>query len=388
MLETSARFGFWFCSVLLLYTYAIYPVILAILRLLGGAGRPRDGVSNVAYPVVSVLVSVFNEESLVGPRVRNLLSTLYPADRMEILVGSDGSDDRTNQVLSEFGGSNVRVFLYPARRGKAAVLNDLVKEAKGTVIVFTDANTTYDADTIPQLVGLFTESSVGGVCGELRLSAGGSAPGSDGEVSYWSYENYLKSLESDLGTILGASGAVYAIRKELYPTLPTDKIVMDDFLIALGILRRGYSVKYNPLAKASEASAGSVTNEFKRKVRIGTANFFAIREFKDLLHPRRGFVAFALWSHKMIRWFAPVLLIVLFGASLLAMEVSDLYRWCVYLELVFIGLAAVGYIGEKLRLRLSILSWPYYFLAMNAALLVGMIRFLLDVRRPHWDVVR
>jgi cellulose synthase/poly-beta-1,6-N-acetylglucosamine synthase-like glycosyltransferase len=388
MLEFTGQVIFWSCMVLLLHTYILYPLALAAARFAKGPGpagkvhRPGD------EPAVSVLLSVYNEEGHVGGRIGNILAANYPADRIEVLVGSDGSSDGTNGVLAGFTDPRVRVFTFPERRGKAAVLNDLVLAAAGPVIVFTDANTRYDADTIPGLVGPLAEPSIGGVCGELRLGPDGPRRGSDGEVSYWSYENSLKRLESDMGTILGATGAVYAIRKELYAPLPTDKLVVDDFLVPLAILRRGYSVRYNPRAIAFESSAGSVAGEFRRKVRIGTANFFALREFSDLLHPRRGFVAFALWSHKLIRWFAPVLLILLFGATVASAGASPFYGWVFALEAAFLGLAGAGFVGERLRLKLPGLVLPYYFIAMNAALLVGLVRFLSGVRRPHWDVVR
>lgn len=394
---------FWAGAFLLLYTYALYPALLMVLRAIrrppapgsvpfGRGGNAAPGEAARA-PFISVIVSVYNERRRVEARLRNLRETRHPADRMEILVGSDGSDDGTDEELGRLEGGTVRVFLYPERRGKSAVLNDLVKEARGTLLVFTDANTVYEPDTIPELLAPFDDPAVGGVCGELVLAAGGADPadgaaGSDGEASYWSYENHVKRLESDIGTILGATGAVYAIRAGLYPGLPVDRLAVDDFLIPLGIIRKGHPVKYNPRARASEPSAGSVAGEFRRKVRIGTANFFALREFADLLHPRRGFVAFALWSHKVIRWFAPLLLLVVGAASLLAMDASEPIRWMVGLEAAFLAVAAAGFAAERLGARVPLLVYPYYFLAMNAALLVGMVKFLLDVRRPHWDVVR
>ncbi len=378
---------FWLSVGLLTYTYALYPVALVIL---GMFRRRRDPVVPAVADAqsVSVILSVYNEAGIIGTRIRNLMTTRHPAGRMEILVGSDGSNDGTGEALGEFAGAGVRIFPYPARRGKAAVLNDLVREAAHPFLVFTDANTVYEPGTIPELLKPFADPAVGGVCGELNLDAGGDGPRPEGEASYWNYESRLKRLESGIGTILGATGAVYAIRKSLYTPLPTDRLVVDDFLVPLGILRQGYNVRYNPRARASEASAGSVAGEFRRKVRIGTANFFAIREFRDLLHPRWGFVAFALWSHKMIRWFAPVLLLTLAGVSLAGMGSSEFFRWCVILEACFAGLALLGAIGERLNIRVPLLILPYYFLAMNAALFVGMIKFLLDVRRPHWDVVR
>jgi cellulose synthase/poly-beta-1,6-N-acetylglucosamine synthase-like glycosyltransferase len=388
MLETAARVVFWSCMVLLLHTYVLYPLVLAAARSLRGPGAGLKSHRPGDEPAVSVLLSVYNEENLVAERIANILATDHPRDRIEVLVGSDGSVDGTNAVLAGVADPRVRVFTFPERRGKAAVINDLAAAATGPVIVFTDANTSYDAATIPALVGPLADPSIGGVCGELRLGPEGGRQGSDGEVSYWSYENQLKRLESDIGTILGATGAVYAIRKELYSPLPTDRLVVDDFLVPLAILRRGFSVRYDPRAKAYERSAGSVAGEFRRKVRIGTANFFALREFSDLLNPRKGFVAFALWSHKLIRWFAPVLLILLSGATVALAGASSFFGWVLLLEAAFLLLAAVGFAGERAGVKLPVLVLPYYFIAMNAALLVGLFRFLSDVRRPHWDVVR
>jgi cellulose synthase/poly-beta-1,6-N-acetylglucosamine synthase-like glycosyltransferase len=336
---------------------------------------------------VTVVVSLFNEARVLDKKLENLAAIDYPPDRLSFLFGSDGSTDATSAILQR-SPLGICVKEFPVRRGKASVLNDLVSEAKGDVIVFSDANTMFRPDTIHKLVRHFSDPKVGAVSGELKLDAHPETVSGVGETSYWDYENLLKQMESDFGSILGATGGVYAIRRHLYEPLPATKAVTDDFLIPLNIVRKGFRTKYERAAHAYEKGADSIRAEFRRKVRIGAQNFNTIAEIVPLLHPRYGFVAFALWSHKIIRWCVPFLLIGLCATTVLLASQKSFYAWTLWGIGVFVVAAMAGYVFEKLKVRAGVLTFPYYFLAMNAALLVGFVRFLLRRQKPTWDVVR
>jgi cellulose synthase/poly-beta-1,6-N-acetylglucosamine synthase-like glycosyltransferase len=363
----------------------VYPAIVFIIA---KAGR-RQNVSSKSteLPSVTIAVSVFNEAHVLGKKLENLRTLDYPSEKLAFLFGSDGSTDETAKILKN-SPLEICVKEFTNRRGKASVLNDLVSEAKGDIVVFSDANTMFRPDTVQKLVRHFADPTVGAVSGELKLDDHPETVSGIGEASYWDYENLLKQMESEVYSILGATGGVYAIRRKLYKPLPTSKAVTDDFLIPLNILKQGYRTKYEREARAYEKGADSIESEFRRKVRIGAQNFSSISEFLPLLHPRHGFVSFALLSHKIVRWCVPFLLIGVFASCLTLAASSSLYRGCLWGILAFVGIALMGFAFDKLKIRSGPFTFPYYFLAMNAALLVGFIKFALGRQRPTWDVAR
>ena len=381
-----AEFIFWGSLGLIFYTYFGYPAVL----LLGTKLRGTKSVVAVdrQSPSVSVVISVYNEQKVLSERIRNLESSLYPNDRIEFLIGSDASTDGTDALLSEMKSERLRAIRFDQRRGKSAVLNDLVAAAKGEVIVFTDANTVFAGDTIEKLVRMFTDPAVGAVCGNLILHADPKTVGGAGESAYWTYENHIKKLESDLRTVVGATGGVYAIRRHLFRPLPTEKPVTDDFVVPLKVLEAGYVAKYEATALAYERSEDSVLREFRRKARISAQNYSSLSEFRRLLHPRTGFIAFALWSHKIIRWMVPFLILFMLLSSVFLASSLDSYRLILYCELFVIAVAGAGFILDLLRLPVGWFGIPYYFFATNAALLVGFVRYLLKRERPMWEINR
>lgn len=380
-------FSFWLGVTLVAYTYLLYPVILFGLSAL----RPRRGnrPDGGALPRVTVVVPVFNEATAIGDKLRNLAATEYPPGQLQVLIGSDGSTDATNEVVSAYEKrADIRFFAFPHRRGKAAVLNDLVPRADGDVIVFSDANTSYDPAAVSRLASHFSDPTVGAVCGELILTSDERTAGGRGEGLYWRYENTLKRLESNISTTIGSVGPVYAIRKSLFRRLPTATAVMDDFLIPLAVLRDGYRIVYEPTAVAYERPSNSVRGEFQRKARIGAANFQVLPAVLPLLTPSYGFAAFALWSHKVLRWIAPLLLVVTFASSALLAVGSAFFRAALLLQMAFLVAALIGSELDRRRRRSGIFGLAYYFLATNAALLVGFGRYVSGRQRPTWDVIR
>lgn len=375
---------FWSCVSLIAYTYALYPIILIAAH---RVRRRRPETRSAAdLPSVTVVVPVYNEEAVIARKLANLEAAEYPDGRLDVLFGSDGCDG-TNAILARHSSSRTKTVVFPERRGKAAVLNDLVPMASGEIIVFSDANAFYAPDTIRRLASHFADPLVGGVCGELILEADERTAGGRGEGLYWRYENVLKRLESDLGTTLGAVGAVYAIRKRLFRPLPS-RLVADDFLIPLAVIEQGYRVEYDGQALAYETPSNSVYGEFRRKARIGAANFQGISAFRALLSPRYGFAAFALWSHKIVRWIVPVLMIGAFVSSAALAPGSVFFAAAVVVQVGLVAAAAAGLLLEAAGVRPGPFGLPYYFVAANAALLVGLLRALFGRPKVAWDIVR
>ncbi len=381
-----AEFVFWGSLGIVAYSYLLYPLIVAALVRVRG---PRPVFRDEAYcPVVSMVISIYNEEAVLPEKLRNLEATTYPAEKLRFVLGSDGSSDGTNRILAAWSHPSKRVIEFKTRRGKGPVLNDLVHAAEGEVVVFSDANTMYDPLTVARLVQPLADPAVGAVCGELVLVSEGSEAGGTGEVSYWSYENWLKRMESEVHSMLGATGPLYAIRKSLFVPLPVHKSVTDDFLIPMNIIMKGYRFIYSRDATAYEKTSGSMKGEFRRKARIGAQNFAGIADLKPLLLPGAGFTAFALWSHKIIRWFVPFLAILAFVATAVLAPGSLFFSIVFALEIAFLVIGGVGFIADRSHVHLRNGGLPYYVLAMNAALLVGFFRCVLKRQRTTWEVFR
>jgi cellulose synthase/poly-beta-1,6-N-acetylglucosamine synthase-like glycosyltransferase len=367
---------------LLLYTYAGYPAVLWTaskwIR-----SKERSDVEPADWPRVSVLVSAYNEENAIGERIANLLSLDYPADRIEILVGSDGSTDRTCEIVSDYEKPGVRLLCFEQRRGKASVLNDLIAQARNDIVVLTDANTFFRPDAVRELVKSLLRYPAGSVVvGRLDLTAPSENGNLDG--AYWRYETWIKTMESHFGSLLGANGAIYAFHRECYRPLPREAIV-DDFLIPM-LMRRdsGARVYFVPEARAWERSPDEVKDEFYRHIRIGAGNFQALRWTWKLLLPWKGTIALAYFSHKVLRWFGPWLMLAGFLTNLRLLHIP-------VFAVLFLGQVVLYEIafGALLLHRIPIVgraaSAMRYFLILNIALLVGLGRFVLRVEQPFWS---
>ncbi len=376
----------WLSAAGIAYTYLVYPAMVWLLSL----RRRRTSAPPLIDPApkVSVVISAFNEESVLREKLNNLSSLIYPSGRIEFLIGSDGSSDDTVSILQASTLPGLRVLAFPERRGKCAVLNDLVSKAGGEIVVFSDANTIYDSQALEHMIRHFADPEVGGVCGELMLRSGVENAAGKGESSYWKYETAIKKWESDYKTTVGATGGVYAIRKALYRPLPVHKPIVDDFLIPLEVVRRGHRMVYEPRALVFEETSASVSMEFRRRVRIGAQNFSGIPEFADLLNPLRGFIAFALWSHKILRWCVPFLSIAVFVASAILAPTGTLYAAVFVIGLSLLALAGLGGIAERLGLHIGFLGIPFYIVVMNLALFVGFLKYLTGRQQTTWTVDR
>ena len=298
---------FWISLAILVYSYFVFPLLLKLFV------KPKSIENTIleTYPDVDIIIAAYNEESCIKERIENALAQNYPG-KLNILVASDGSKDDTGNIITGFTDPRVKAFNFEENRGKISILNDLVAESTGEFLVFSDANTEFATDAVKVLIESFTEKT-GAVSGELLLITDDGNQNKDG--LYWKYEQFLKKCESSLGGILGANGAIYAIRKKLYEPLPKDTIV-DDFCIAMNVKKQGYDVIYNDKAIASEEVAPSLSDEFGRRVRIGVGNYKAFNANYWALSPSQGWFSFCYWSHKVFRWFAPHLMLLAFVSNL------------------------------------------------------------------------
>lgn len=380
---------FWLAVGCILHTYVIYPLLLIALdavhqaksawSYLGGNER-RHPPAQLGLPTVSVLVAAYNEAACIGQRIENLLAQDYPADKIEILIGSDASDDGTDAIVQKYASRGVRLS-RGERTGKAGVVNRLVGLAKSEVLIMTDANTDFERDAILRLVQPLRDADVGLVCGRLRLHSPLGAPVAEG--AYWKLESLLKLYESRRGCVMGANGGIYAVRKHLFPPLAAGTVV-DDFVAALRVLEAGSEVRYEPEAVAHEEAAPDHSGEYRRRVRIAAGCFKALSQHRDLLSPRHAFTAFALWSHKVLRWFVPQMMVIALVANLFLAPGGRFYAALLLGQGAVYGLAALGLLGMTPRRFRGVSDAAAHFVEMNAALLVGFVKFSRNTQGQTW----
>ncbi|MCA1828125.1 MAG: glycosyltransferase family 2 protein [Myxococcales bacterium] len=380
---------FWLAVGAILHTYVLYPLVLIVLDAVGqargawqylGGDERRRPPAQIGLPSVSVLIAAYNEADCIGPRIENLLAQDYPADKLEILVGSDASTDETDAIVQRYAGRGVKLS-RAERCGKAGVLSRLVGIAHGEVLVMTDANTEFERDAIRRLVQPLREDAVGLVCGRLRLHSPLGAPVA--ETAYWKLESLLKLYESRRGCVMGANGGIYAVRRHLFPPLPGGTVV-DDFVAALRVLEAGSEVRYEPEAVAHEEAAPDHGGEYRRRVRIAAGCFRALSQHRDLLSPRHGFTAFALWSHKVLRWFVPHAMVVALVANLFLAHGSRFYSIVLLGQCGAYALAAVALLGMSPRRLRAVADAAAHFVEMNAALLVGFVKYSRGAQGQTW----
>lgn len=380
---------FWCAALLLVHTYFFYPLILlamdgaeqALAHLRGRKALGRRDDTSAERPSVSLVVAAYNEASCIAQKLENSLALAYPADRFEVLIGSDGSTDGTDDLVRACADKRVRLSSAP-RAGKTTVLNRCIPVARGDIVVLSDANTMIEPDAVEKLVRHFDDPEVGAVCGKLRLY---NPTKQDYEESaYWSYESLIKLYEGKRGAVMGANGGLYAIRRTLFTQLPPSTIV-DDFVIPLRILDQGYRVVYEAEAVAHEETTEDYDREFGRRARIAAGNFQSLGLVPGLLSPTAGFRAFAFWSHKLLRWTAPALMGLALLANLFLLG-SRFYQATLAAQALFYALAYLGKAGVLKRGALKrAASVAYYFVTMNLAIVVGFWRFLRNSQRAAWE---
>lgn len=374
---------YWTCLVLVAHTYVLYPAAMLLLAR-RVAPRIATQATSSALPRIAVVIAAHNEEQHIGERIRDVLANGYPLELLTIHVGSDGSTDRTVELAQAQASDRLRVHAFEPRRGKASVLNDILRIVNEDIVVFTDANTAFEPGALAALTAPFADPQIGAVNGELRLHK--PRAGDNADSAYWRVETQLRIGESSFSGLLGANGGIYAIRKAAFRPLPADTIV-DDFTVAMNAAASGWKTVFEPRAIAHEETPPGIDDEFRRRVRIGMGNyqaFFRYGEYWTRSDSRRRFTYL---SHKVLRWFTPHLLLLALLANLTLAQ-TPLYRALLFAALAGLALALFGL---AMRGRASLpapVRMLSLFVALNAAFLLGFWRYLAGSSNGQWQRTR
>jgi cellulose synthase/poly-beta-1,6-N-acetylglucosamine synthase-like glycosyltransferase len=374
---------FWICCALLVYSYFLYPVLVGILA--NRFGMPVAG-DNVMRRV-TVIVTAYNEANCIRAKLDNLAGLEYPPDQIQILVVSDGSTDSTEEIAASYEVRPVRVLRIDGRQGKTACQNAAALAADGEILVFTDATTQLQPDAIRAMVRNFADPQVGCVGGRLKyVSDVDNMTGSGGEA-YWSYETRLRIGESSLGSLIGVSGCLYAVRKSAYR--PIDPGLISDFAIAMRIQELGLRTVLAPDACCYETTLEDGTRELSMRVRVGVRSLNALVHERRFLNPLKyGLFAWQLWSHKVLRYASPFLWIGALAANVVLISYHPAYLAMFVGQSAIITAGAVGFVLQDRKHNLGLLAKPYYFVLTNLASLIAALRFLRGERMVVWTPVR
>jgi biofilm PGA synthesis N-glycosyltransferase PgaC len=383
-----------FCVALLVvvYAYAGYGVVLYCLVRLKRAVRPATPQPAVSafVPDVTFIVPAFNEAEYIRAKIANCQGLDYPAHKLNILIVTDGSTDGTPDIARRC--ERVEVLHQRERLGKAAAINHAMDHVRSPIIILSDANALLNREAVRELVRHYADPTVGAVAGEKRIRRRKSAAAT-GEGLYWRYESWLKRLDSELGTVVGAAGELFSYRRELFEALEEDTI-LDDFLLSLRIAARGYRVVYEPRAYAAEEASASIGEELKRRIRIAAGGWQSMLRLRSLLNPwPHVTLSFQYVSHRVLRWSVVPVLLLLLGPvnAVLAAAAgppAHVYRALHWAQVAFYGVAFAGYLCDRLGYRVTALSVAYYFVVTNYAALRGFGRFLAGRQPAIWERVR
>ncbi len=371
---------FWICSFALVHTYALYPVVLSLISQIVESDHqelPAD------LPTVSLVIAAYNEEDVIAEKIENSIALDYPAEKLELIVFSDASSDRTDEIVESYADEGVELIRVEGRVGKTECQNVVAEQVGSEIIVFSDANSMYDPDAIRELIRGFGPS-VDCVVGELRYSDDSDV---DGESTYWRYERLIKRLESKLGSIVTGNGSIYAVRTSSYVPLPRDAI--SDFAEPLALIENGSRIAYAPTAIARERTDQSVESELSRRVRIVTRSWNTLSDHTALLNPRQYPVfSFKLFSHKVFRWLSPVFLVGALATSVVLTLVTRglFYPVVLGFQIVFYLCALVGAISDRVGRQVSsIFHIPYYFVVSNYGMGLALVNFLKQRNIVTWE---
>jgi len=383
ILRLMAEVIFWLSAAALFYTYAGYPLLLALVSAL----RPLKVRRGKFEPTVSIIITAYNEERDLAAKLENTLALEYPPELLEIIVASDCSTDRTDEIVRQFTGRGVRLHRQTKRLGKTAAQNAAVEMAHSEIILFSDATSLYQPNAVRALMPNFADSSVGCVAGRLEYVDSSDSRVGRGARSYWSYETFLKRHESRVGSLIGASGCLYAVRSSAY--IPLYHEACSDFIIATKMVEQGLRAVYEPSAVCTEETNRQADKELKMRVRIIAQTFTDLWRHRAMLNPlRSGFYGVQLLSHKVLRYLVPFFLMGLFVASVALAPGSMIYRVILAAQVACYACPALAWGLDLLGIRSRLLSFPQYFMLANLASLIACYQFLRGERYARWEPIR
>lgn len=382
---------FWISIAVVFFTFLGYGLVLYLLvrvrRFAVGARKiPAIGEN---LPSLTLVVAAYNEEDLIEEKVKNTLQLDYPADKLQLLFVTDGSTDRTPNIVGTY--KQIKTMHTPERRGKIHAIHRVMDEVQTEVVVFTDANTLLNTEALLKIARHYADPKVGAVAGEKRVAHEDVADATAGEGFYWKYESTLKKWDSELYSVVGAAGELFSVRRSLYQPVSNDTI-LDDFMISMLIAQQGYRIIYEPEAYATELSSENIQEELKRKVRIAAGGIQSVIWLKKLLNPfHNPILTFQYVGHRVLRWtVAPfcMLLALVLNIGLVIDGAPLLYTVLLIGQCVFYGAAWAGGILQKRRIKIKALFIPYYFCVMNYAVLAGIRRYTLGEQSAAWAKAR
>ncbi len=377
---------FWIGILVVGYTYVGYGIIIYIFSKLKKRTNVLDSAPDEQLPSVTLLVAAYNEADIIREKIKNTLELDYPENKLEIFFVTDGSTDRTPEIVKEYPA--IQLFHSFERKGKIHAVNRVMKSVKTPIVIFCDANTDLNREAIKYIVRHYQDPTIGGVAGEKRiLSKDKDNASGSGEGLYWKYESFLKKKDAEVYSIVGAAGELFSVRTELFEE-PAENMIIEDFYLSMRITAKGYRFAYEPDAFAMETASASVKEEWKRKVRISAGGFQAMAKLSYLLNPfRYGMLSFQYISHRVLRWtLAPLFLPIIFLANAwLAFSGIPFYQLIMILQVFFYGLAFLGYLLRDKKIGIKGFFVPYYFAVMNLSVYFGLNRYLRGKQSVVWE---
>lgn len=382
-LRLFASVLFWLSLLALVYTYLGYPLLLVCISWI----RTRPVRRGQYQPTVTVIITAYNEERDLGAKLENTLALAYDPARLEVIVASDCSSDSTDDIVRSFASRGVVLYRQHERLGKTAAQNAAVELARGEIVLFSDATTHYQPDVLEVILPNFADSDVGCVAGRLIYLDPHDSGVGRGARSYWGYETFLKTLESRVCSLIGASGCLYAVRRSAY--IPLYHEACSDFIIATKMVQQGLRAIYEPAAVCWEETNQRPDKELRMRVRVITQTYTDLWRHRGMLNPlRSGFYAVQLISHKVLRYLMAVFMILLLISSALLASVSLFYSLVLGVQLTFYMLGASGWLFGRIGVRNRLLAFPQYFVLANLAALVAFFKFLRGERYARWEPIR
>jgi poly-beta-1,6-N-acetyl-D-glucosamine synthase len=364
--------------------YVGYAVAIYVLNKFKKSNSIQFDLNEEALPSLAIVIAAYNEEDIIEAKIKNTVSLNYPANKVKIYIVTDGSTDNTVALVAKY--ETIKLLHIPERNGKIAAINRAMLEVKEPIVVFSDANAMLNNKALIEMVKHYQNPVVGGVSGEKRVQAANNQNLASTENAYWKYESFIKNQESQFNTLIGAAGELFSLRASLYTHLPADTI-LDDFMLSLYIVQRGYKLQYEPKAYALEGPSLNLYEEYKRKVRISAGGIQSIFRLGGLSNFKLNRIAYFQYIiHRLLRWaVSPWCLIIALLSNLFLLHEGMFFQVVLGLQLLFHSLALIGWFKQKKHNLVSVIKIPFYFNFMHLCVALGWFRYLSSNQNAAWQ---
>lgn len=379
---------FWVSLFIIFYTYVGYGILLfIIIRVLRLFRKNKLLNPDYELPSVTLIVAAYNEEYCIEEKIKNTLELEYPSNKASFIFITDGSTDGTADIIAKY--PSIKLMHLPGRSGKIVAVHRAMQEVTTEIAVFTDANTLLNKKALINICRHFQDPTVGAVAGEKRVHIDDSGDATAGEGFYWKYESKLKAWDSELFSCVGAAGELFSVKTALYLPVPVDTL-LDDFMISMRIAEKGYRIVYEPDAYATESASANTKEELKRKIRIAAGGIQSFLRLTNLLNPLKyPVLSFQYLSHRILRWtITPFLMVFCFGLNwyiVLALHGDWKFQIILFLQVLFYGFAALGWMMQTRSIKVKLFFIPYYFCMMNYAVFAGIKRYMSSAQTVLWE---